>query len=110
MDDRHIARITLTLIALTSCQSYEPRPLEPATHRAAWHARTLEDASLREFVDRLDVDLGGEPAVFDPADGLTLRETGERMGRSREAMKKLYGRAICRLKATFEEMGRAGSN
>ena len=74
MDERHIARIAFALTALTSCQSYEPRPLAPAAPRAAWHARTLEDASLREFVDRLDLDPGGAPTPFDPTDGLTLRE------------------------------------
>ena len=30
-------------------------------------------------------------------DGLTLREAAQRMGRTREATKKLYGRAMCRL-------------
>jgi len=30
-------------------------------------------------------------------EGLTLREAAERLGRSREATKKLYGRAMCRL-------------
>lgn len=30
--------------------------------------------------------------------GLLLREVAERMGRSREAIKKLYGRALCRLR------------
>lgn len=32
-------------------------------------------------------------------EGLTLRECAERMGRSREALKKLYGRAVCALRA-----------
>ena len=32
-------------------------------------------------------------------EGLSLRECAERMGRSREAMKKLYGRAVCALRA-----------
>ena len=32
-------------------------------------------------------------------DGLTLREAAERMGRSREAVKKLYGRAMIRFTA-----------
>ena len=33
---------------------------------------------------------------------LTLREAGERMGRSREAMKKLYGRALAKFAAMHE--------
>jgi RNA polymerase sigma-70 factor (ECF subfamily) len=34
--------------------------------------------------------------------GLLLREVAERIGRSREATKKLYGRALCRLKAVVD--------
>lgn len=33
---------------------------------------------------------------------LPLSEVAELMGRSREAVKKLYGRALCRLKAAYE--------
>ncbi len=36
---------------------------------------------------------------------LTLRQAGERMGRSREAMKKLYGRALSKLAEAFEDQG-----
>ena len=35
---------------------------------------------------------------------LTLREAAERMGRSREATKKLYGRALARFTEEFEEL------
>ena len=35
--------------------------------------------------------------------GLALREAAEHMGRSREATKKLYGRALCRLRADLGE-------
>lgn len=38
--------------------------------------------------------------------GLTLTEAAERMGRSPDAVRKLYGRAICRLKAVCEEVQR----
>jgi RNA polymerase sigma-70 factor (ECF subfamily) len=41
-------------------------------------------------------------------EGLTLREAAARMGRSREAAKKLYGRAFVRFKATFTALGSAG--
>lgn len=37
--------------------------------------------------------------------GLSLREVADRMGRSREAAKKLYGRAVCRLRALVEAAG-----
>ena len=36
---------------------------------------------------------------------LTMRAAGERMGRSREAAKKLYGRALLRLTDVFRERG-----
>ena len=64
----------LAAAALASCQSYEPRPLDPAAHREAWHGRTLEDGSLRDFLDRLDRNRGEQVAEFDPGDGLSLRE------------------------------------
>ena len=37
-------------------------------------------------------------------EGLTLREAGERMGRSREAAKKLYGRAAARFTLVVERL------
>ncbi len=36
-------------------------------------------------------------------DGLSLGEVAERTGRSREAVKKVYGRALCKFKEAFEE-------
>ena len=36
--------------------------------------------------------------------GMTLREAAQAMGRTREATKKLYGRAVLRLKAVYEEV------
>jgi outer membrane protein TolC len=60
------------LVLLVGCQSYAPRPLDAARHRAAWHARTLEDASLAQLIERLERDAPG--AAFDPRDGLTLQE------------------------------------
>jgi RNA polymerase sigma factor (sigma-70 family) len=37
-------------------------------------------------------------------EGLTLREAAQRMNRSREAAKKLYGRALFRLTEVFEKL------
>ena len=37
-------------------------------------------------------------------EGLTLREAGDRMGRSREAAKKLYGRALARFAELYRKM------
>jgi len=69
--------LALAAAALAGCQSYEPLPLNPAQHREAWHARTLEDGSLKEFMarlDRLDRGLDRDVTGFDPLDGLSLRE------------------------------------
>ena len=39
-------------------------------------------------------------------EGLTLREAAERMGRSREAAKKLYGRALVRFSTELSRVRR----
>jgi RNA polymerase sigma factor (sigma-70 family) len=38
--------------------------------------------------------------------GLTFAETAERMGRTREAVKKLYGRAVVGFRRVFEQLRR----
>ena len=37
-------------------------------------------------------------------DGLTLKEAARRMGRSHEAVKKLYGRALARLARELKDL------
>jgi len=68
------AALGIALALLAGCQSYEPRPLEPAAHREGWHARTLEAGSIRDFLVRLEPTLEDRAAEFDPEDGLTMRE------------------------------------
>ena len=67
------ACVLVVLAVLASCQSYEPRPLDPTAHREAWQARTLEGGSLHEFLERLE-DRSDTTEEFDPTDGLSLRE------------------------------------
>lgn len=43
MIDTRPGPIGPTLLILASCQVYHPLEVDPAAHRAAWHARTLED-------------------------------------------------------------------
>lgn len=69
------AGLLVVLAALASCQSYEPRPLDPAAHREAWHGRTLEGGSLREFLDRLADCSDAAEEELDLADGLSLQES-----------------------------------
>ena len=59
---------------LAGCRSYEPRPLDLAGHRGAWHARTPADEPIRAFAKRL-AEAGDDTAGrFDPDDGLDLAE------------------------------------
>ncbi len=62
------------MLLLTGCQSYEARPLDLAAQREAWHERSLESASMTEFVARLDQVPGETVADFNPGDGLSLTE------------------------------------
>jgi hypothetical protein len=39
---------------------------------------------------------------------MSLREAAESMGRSREAAKKLYGRALVQLKSAYDRLEREG--
>ena len=64
----------LTVAVLTSCQSYESRPLDPESHREVWHGRNLAAGSPGDLLQRLDVGFGAQATNFDPADGLTLEE------------------------------------
>ena len=66
--------LVLALVAATACQTYEPRPLEPRAHRETWHARTLEESSLHEFLARLERAADLRATAFDATDGLSLRE------------------------------------
>lgn len=65
--------LSCLLLLVSSCQSYEARPLDEAAHRTAWHNRTLEDESLASFIERLAEDEQAE-FEFDVTDGLSLGE------------------------------------
>ena len=56
---------------------------------------------IREALDRLPDDYRRIMRLT-RQDGLSLREAAAHMGRSREAVKKLYGRAFCRFKEVFD--------
>lgn len=71
---RSAAATLLALVATSSCQSYEPRPLDPVAHRREWSARTLRGESLEDFLRRLDERSGSGADRFDPTDGLNLDE------------------------------------
>lgn len=72
-----------------------------------------EAAMASELAERVRVAMNALPDDYREVlrltrqEGLTLRETAEHMGRSREAVKKLYGRAFLKFKQIFEEQRKA---
>ena len=67
----------------------------PSPSVAAAHSEQVE--RVRRAIETLPPDYR-EVLHLALERGLLLREVADRMGRSREATKKLYGRALCRLK------------
>jgi RNA polymerase sigma-70 factor (ECF subfamily) len=75
-----------------------------------------EVAVTRELAERIRLAMDELPEDYREVlhlaqeKGLALAEVAERMGRSREAIKKLYGRALCRCREVFRrlEEGRHG--
>lgn len=65
--------VAATLGVLSGCQHVPPQPLDLTAIQAEHAARAVDVAPVRAFADALAA--GGEaPEVFDPSDGLTLRE------------------------------------
>ncbi len=62
------------MVGLVGCQSYEPKPLDAAAHRDAWHARTPADESVSAFAERLSETTPDKPVPYDPSDGISLAE------------------------------------
>lgn len=73
-DRRATPRALLALLCVAGCRSYEPAPLDPEAHHAAWFARALDGETLAAFVARLDGGAHADLDGFDAGDGLTLRE------------------------------------
>lgn len=80
----------LALFAFAGCQTYSPAPLDSASHRAEWAARSPDSESIREYAARL-----GAGPISPGADGLRLADAESvalvfnpalRMARSRAAV------------------------
>lgn len=61
-------------LALSACQTYEPRPLDLQAHRDAWRGRLADDAAVAAFAQNLSMRDASEADRFDLTDGLTLSE------------------------------------
>ncbi|MCH2140513.1 MAG: TolC family protein [Phycisphaerales bacterium] len=59
-------------VFVVGCQQYEPRPLDLASHKAAWQARTPGDETVRAFAHRLASQEAS--SGFEPNDGLSVSE------------------------------------
>lgn len=72
------AALALGIISamIMGCQGYQPRPLDPAAHAAAWQARSPSDRAVREFMECLEHTGRAErrEVRFDPQKRLTLEE------------------------------------
>jgi RNA polymerase sigma-70 factor (ECF subfamily) len=77
----------------------------PSPSQAAASLETV--VRVREALERLPEDYR-EAIRLVREEGVPLAEAAERMGRSPEAVRKLLGRALCRLKEVFDELGGSG--
>jgi outer membrane protein TolC len=55
----------VSLAVLAACMKYQPKPLDPPTIEAAFHARTLDNPGLHSFVE---ANLAGELPEWPPQD------------------------------------------
>ncbi|MGA1394044.1 MAG: TolC family protein, partial [Phycisphaerales bacterium] len=62
----------ITGLALTGCRTYEAKPIDLASSRAAFLERTPDRPEIAEFARRLSQP--ADQTSFDPADGLSLAE------------------------------------
>ena len=88
------------------------RGARPDTHKVLGRGATpSQEAMAGELEARMARILAELPADYRQvlqlvqADGLSLQDTAEQMGRSYEATKKLYGRALKRLRSLVAEEG-----
>ncbi|MFM2198661.1 MAG: hypothetical protein RLZZ505_2093 [Verrucomicrobiota bacterium] len=65
--------ISVSVAALTGCQSYQPSPLDSSGQAGAWRERSPSDEKVRDFARRLET-TAPKSVSFNPADGLTMAE------------------------------------
>ncbi len=75
---RTIARLfqrcaLLPVAILTSCQVYQPSPLNPSGHSEGWLGRSPADEQVKDFARRIET-TAPRSVPFNPGDGLSLPE------------------------------------
>lgn len=66
--------LALSVLALTGCQSYQPRPLDLDAHARSWRARSPASDQVRQFAVHLAGQSESADEPFNIADGLSLPE------------------------------------
>lgn len=100
--DRRSARREVTRGARGDSGNLSGGEPSPSQFAMAVEGKMQVDAALRQIPDDYREVL---QLVF--REQLSLREVAERMGRSYEAVKKLYGRALCRFRLSYEAQSNA---
>ncbi|MGE3108882.1 MAG: TolC family protein [Phycisphaerales bacterium] len=76
LDRRRARRVMCVVMMLgipPGCQTYSPRPLNPASLRAEFLARSASSEAVAQFAQRLRA-TKQSPPTFDPTDGLSVEE------------------------------------
>ena len=63
----------LPVAVLTSCQIYQPSPLNPSGHSENWLGRSPDDEQVKDFARRIETS-APRSVPFNPGDGLSLAE------------------------------------
>ena len=63
----------LPVAVLTSCQIYQPSPLDPSGHSEKWLGRSPDDEQVKDFARRIETS-APRSVPFNPGDGLSLAE------------------------------------
>ncbi len=61
------------MAVLTSCQIYQPSPLDPSGHSEKWLGRSPDDEQVKDFARRIETS-APRSVPFNPGDGLSLAE------------------------------------
>lgn len=70
-----LAIATPLAVVVSGCQTYTPKPLDPAAAQQALAVRSAASAEVAQFIERMaTIDTTAVPGDFDPANGISLAE------------------------------------